>query len=522
MDRSTEDPFPGLLARSLARIGSDGRFPADDSSALARAIRGQNGPAGDRSAMLDDPESVLGPFEALPPPAQKAIVAALAADVRWRTAAYSLGSWHVAAARSFWRAGNRLPHGSRGRSAAQAMALVLRAGPHLALPLIRRRALAIAARRRRAPFAAVLDAAGVGLRSLAVRYARGVPQPPAFRGFWHDEATHTTTGMIVGLDFVKNADGYWLIESNMDCGLGGRAALAPDDPFVRGLVELTAGQGYRRLMLVAGSTSIDANMARQFRERAAERNVGVEIFESAFEPRYGHRRTVEMPLAPPPGTLLVRNRPYGTGLDYVVHNKRASSRALRIYKRETGDTSFHLPATSADPEVTPADPSDPYPNLVFKYPEVDDGEGVVFLKVDSPAQARQAVAEAVDAFPDRGVLNRLYSRSKDGRGIWQSYVPTPWLADRRLFKVRAFVLLTPVGVHYFASHRTVCAKPLPMRLPHGLVADPEPYLVSFRPARGSTWRLTPPEEEPALKEAALGVARGLARALDYGFQSRPG
>ena len=227
-----------------------------------------------------------------------------------------------------------------------------------------------------------------------------------------------------------------------------------------------------------------------------------------------------MPPAPA-GTLLVRNRQYRTALDYVVHHKRASSRALRIYREETGDSSFRLPATSAEPEVSPADPSDPYPNLVFKYPEVDDGEGVLFLKVDSPAEAWQIVEKAAAALPDRGLLNRLYSRIKDRRGIWQPYVRTPWLGDRRLFKVRAFVLLTPEGVHYLASHRTVCAKPLPARLAHGLVTDPEPYLVSFRPARGSTWRLTPSDEEPALKRAALGVARGLARALEYAFQSRP-
>ncbi|HEY6148847.1 MAG TPA: hypothetical protein VIZ69_14165, partial [Thermoanaerobaculia bacterium] len=134
--------------------------------------------------------------------------------------------------------------------------------------------------------------------------------------------------------------------------------------------------------------------------------------------------------------------------------------------------------------------------------------------------ARRIVENAAAALPDSGLLNRLYSRIKDRRGIWQPYVRTPWLGDRRLFKIRAFVLLTPEGVHYLASHRTVCAKPLPARLPRGLVTDPDPYLVSFRPARGSTWRLTPPDEEPALKKAALGVAQGLARALESAFQTR--
>jgi hypothetical protein len=358
-------------------------------------------------------------------------------------------------------------------------------------------------------------------RTLAVRYARGIEQLPAYRGFWHDPAAHSTVGLIVGLDFVQNADGYWLLECNMDCGLlGQRTAMYAQDPFVANVLDFAAAHGYRRLGIVSGATSVDPDMARQYREGGAARKIEVRLFENAFDPRFGHETTVSLPKFADGGTLILRNRHYRTALDYVIHHKRASSRALRIYKEETGDSSFRLPVTSADPFIDRTDESDPYPNLVFKLPELDDGEGVVFLKASSVSHAREIAAEAVRAAPPRSRLSRLYLSLRDRQGIFQEYVRTPFVDDRRLFKARAYVLITPAGARFLSSQKTICAKPLPARLPFGIVQDQSPYLASYRP--GSRWVLPSAEEEERLRSAALGVARGLSQALEHGFRTGPG
>ena len=160
----------------------------------------------------------------------------------------------------------------------------------------------------------------------------------------------------------------------------------------------------------------------------------------------------------------------------------------------------------------------PHLELTYKLPELDDGEGVLFLKARSAAHAREIVCEAARSAAPKTPIDRIYLSLRDRQGIFQQYVKTPFVDDRRLFKTRAYVLMTPLGARYLSSQRTICAKPVPAQLPFG-VCDGGPFLVSYRP--GSRWVLTPPEDEERLRAAALGVARGLSEALEHGFRTGP-
>ena len=51
------------------------------------------------------------------------------------------------------------------------------------------------------------------------------------------------------------------------------------------------------------------------------------------------------------------------------------------------------------------------------------------------------------------------------------------------------------------------------------VQDPRPYIVNSE--AGSSYEIMPPEEELAVKTAALAIARGLSWAATYGFQTKP-
>jgi hypothetical protein len=472
---------------------------------------------------LADPEQSLGVFEALPESARRELVRLLNEDGHWRMAAYDVGPWHAALTRTLWRVAARLRGGRVIRPVVETFASFLQAGPYFTVYTVYRRVLAWRARLSARPrFSGVLAAADVEVRALGVRYARGLAQSRSYPGFWHDPERHATVGMIVGLDFIDNEKGHWFIEANMDCGLlPERTALYREDPFVHGLLDAAVKQGYRRLAVVAGNSSIEPQMARQFREGAAARKIAVTLIEDAFHPRFGHERCVRVPAPVERGVLLVRNRHYRTNLDYVVQHKRASSRALASYQEETGDTSFNLPDMRADPDsfLGPVDPSDPFPNLVFKYPERDKGEGVFFLKAASVTQAREALADTLCKAPAGGLVSRLYARLDDREGLFQPYIRTAMLPDRRLYRTRAHVLLTPAGVHFLSAHRIIGSKPLPTALPLGVVRDQEPYVISYQGA--ARFGVVPPEAEGGVRDAALGVARAFARALEFGFESGP-
>jgi hypothetical protein len=513
---AAEVSFESLLKDAVAGIGEDGRIAAADVRRMRKARRGSHVR---RSDFLAEPESVLGPFDALPAPARRALARAVAVDDRWRMAGYFLGAWHARLARWLWRLRDRLRWAGAARAAAEIVATAVQAGPFIALPAARTKWIALLGKLSRRPEpGALLAANGIEVRDLAVRYVRAIPQQPSYLGFAHDPAKHNTVGVVVGLDLVHNAQGYWLIESNMDCGFLYRAALYPEDPLVVSLLDAAVEGRYRRLVVVSGNTSVDDAMAQQFRTGAKTRGIDVEIFENLFHPRFGHPGTAPLPDFDGTHTLLVRNRNYKTALDRLVHHKRASSRALTIYQEESRDATFRLPVTTSDPRVSGADPEDPFPNLVFKMPEQDAGEGVFFLKAASAAHARDLLTETLRAAPARGAVSRLFARLQDGQGVYQPYVRTPWLPDRRLYKTRAYVLLTPIEIRYLAAHRVIGSDPVPQSLPLGIVRDQAPYLVTVRP--GSRLEPLPPHEEPAVREAALGVGRGLARAIVHGFRTR--
>ena len=511
---ANESSLTRAMRKAIGRIGSDGRLLASDARAIRRLSGGR--PATECAALLAEPDGVLGTFESLSSNAQRAVIEAIAKDDRWRMAGHDLGRWHAALTRSFWLAQSKLSN-LRVRETVELCATALQAGPMWGVYATYRKYLATLARVSPRPkLSNVLAETRVDVRKLAVSYASGVRQLPPYRGFWHEAASNTTVGLIVGIDLIENAEGYWFLEGNMDCGLRReRTALYETDPFVHNLLEFTEARGYRRLIVLASTASIEPEMARQYQEGAAARNLELRLLEDPRKPRYGHERSINVPGIGEPNTLLVRNRYFRTSLDYIVQHKRATSRALRMYQQESGNASFRLPEARNEPCLGSVAPAEPFPNVVFKFPERDLREGLFFMKAASPVHARKVLAEALRSAPPTSALSRVYSRLDDQGGFWQPYIKTPWLPDRRLYVTRGHVLLTPVAVHFLSAHRLVGVKPVPNALPMGMIRDPLPYALS----PGAAFAVVPPEEMPAVRDAALGVARGLSWALSRGFQT---
>ncbi|MBE0426204.1 MAG: hypothetical protein IBX72_06120 [Nitrospirae bacterium] len=469
-----------------------------------------------------EPEKYLGAFDSLPLDAQNAIVRAIVTNDRMSMAGHEIGFWHIEMARLFAKLKYRLRKNGLNRASKLAglTGLIFQSGiAHIIHKMYKLLLHMKGMLYFRQTSASLLYKSDIETRDLAVCYARNIPQSEAYRGFWHDQLRNNTYGVILGIDLIPTPDGCWYIESNLNFGMSNtRSALYDRDPFVQNLVKFTVEQGYNNLVFINNTSSyMNKIMAEQLEEEALANKIKLTIVEDAYLPDAKYPQNFGVPAIDSDNTLVVRTKFYRTSLDYLLQNKRACSRALEIYKRHFPDEELLLPATATEPVMSDFHHDGPFPNLVYKLPERDEGKGLIFLKAASPEHAYAIIAKANSLNSKGRFIDRLYSLIEDRKGIFQSFVEGPLLEDRRLYKVRAHVVITPVGAEFLSSHRVISKYPVPEYLPAGIVQDKRPYLVNL--ASSSVYDISPPEEEQLIKRSALAVAKGLAWAVTYGFQT---
>ncbi len=103
-------------------------------------------------------------------------------------------------------------------------------------------------------------------------------------------------------------------------------------------------------------------------------------------------------------------------------------------------------------------------------------------------------------------------------GLYQRFVASSFLDERRLYVIRANVLVTPLAERFLAAHRVVGRWSADRALSDGFVRDPRPFLVKRR--SGQIGAL-PPDEEAEAARAALAIARGFSWAAAYGYECGP-
>jgi hypothetical protein len=362
---------------------------------------------------------------------------------------------------------------------------------------------------------------GIQPRDFAVCYAQNIPQPEAYRGFWHDPSLHNTYGVVIGIDLVPTPEGCWYIESNLNFGLkSARSDLYERDPFVANIIKFAEKHGYRHLMIVHNTSShLDKAMAMQYEEESVARGIKLTIVEDIYLPNSKYIQSFCIPSLDEKGTLVVRTKLYHTALDYLFDNKKAVQKALEIYKAFSFDPSLLLPITKPEPVLEKVEEGDPFPNLVFKFPDQDIGKGVFFLKATSPDHAHMILKEAIKLNRPRGFTDLLHSLIQERNGFFQIYIRPSLLKGNTLYKVRSYVLITPIGVQFLSAHRFISRFMVPDNLPFGVVKDPRPYLVNS--TTSSALEIVPPEEELSVVSASLAIAKGLSWAATYGFQTSP-
>jgi hypothetical protein len=226
-------------------------------------------------------------------------------------------------------------------------------------------------------------------------------------------------------------------------------------------------------------------------------------------------RSYGLPAIDTRDTLVLRTKRYPVAMDYIANVKNASLKALERYQAAHGDPDLLLPESGIEPVLGQAAPSEPFPNVVYKLPEIDQARGVYFMKARSAEHAKELLAEAIGSAA-RGSLQVRLQKLMDGRnGFYQAYRKSKMRPDRCLYIVRAHVLISPVGVQFLSAHQVISGTPVPTELPYGVVENTKPFMVNY--SAGSRYEVVPQEEAASVTRAAEAVGRGLAWAFDYGF-----
>jgi len=524
MEQTTTHSFEDLLKEALLGLDESGRLEPSVSRRLRDAALAA--PLEERLAVGFEPERALGAFESLPEAARRAIVDAIVDDDRAGLRGHEMGAWHPTLLRLLWRVKHWSYRRGTGegpvsrslRQLSDVAAFGARKGPARALHAMHRSRLARNGRGVERPdLASVLALAGIEPRSLAVCYARELPQLEPYRAYWHDARRNVSVGVVIGIDLLPTPEGCWYIESNLDLAQRPeRSALYERDPAVWNLLEFTRSRGFSSLVLLDNNSSgVDPDMARQYLESARECGIELSLVDRINVPGSPFRRSYGIPAIERDDTLVVRLKSYPTSLDTLFNLKRASYRALDCYRRATDDPELLLPASSSEPVLSELDADDPFPNVVYKLPELDQARGVYFLKATSADHARALAQEAVRSSSKRGLQERVLHAFSTSRGIYQQFVKPSLLERRRPYIIRAHTLVSPAGVELLSAHRVVSGTSVPQMLAPGIVHDPGPYLVNF--SAQSHYELVPDEEQARVERAAKAAGRGLAWAVQYGW-----
>jgi hypothetical protein len=521
---TTIDLLAGALSETLKSVRSDGRVPHHTAALLRNAFTEQKHRG--EETQPQDIVSALPAFETLSEVTRQSLYATVRND-DWWSMLFRRASWRQVLTRAVRTAGLRIP----GRY--RRLRRLVELGEFLFLywqarlvHMSYRKALTWRGWRSRTPtLAAALTIAGLDARLIASSYLHGIPQAMDTAGYWHDPSRHATVGVVVGIDFIVNDDGVWFVESNLNVGLmEERSRLYAVDPFVTNLVRFARRNGYTSMIFLAcNDVPVDDIMAARIEQAALDAGLRATVLEDRYAPQ---RRLSQTFLVPhiDERTLVVRSKMFHTSLDALFHHKTLSFRAIESYQRVFQDQDARLPPTGANSVPDTLVMNGPFPNVVCKFPERDQGQGVLFLRVSSLAQAKAIIDDRTEMnrVSVANVWTKLRYRLKleDQAAMFQTYIPSSLLEGRRLSITRAHVLATPVGIEFLSAHRVVSNRPVPESLAEGLVQDPRPYIVNY--SLDSVHAQVPPDEELRVNKAALSVVRALCWAVESRFQTSPG
>jgi len=520
----TADRLIGAISDTLRSVRSNGRVPQNVAARLRSVARDEQS----RDVSRPAPELVdaLPAFDTLPAATQRSLYDVVLHDDSWSMWLRRQG-WRQGLTRVTRTVSAKIPkHYRRLQRLLDVWELTGIVWHARLVHELYRRGIAWRGWNANEPtLAAALKITGLDARAIAASYLRRTPQVPETAAYWHDPTHNNTVGVVVGIDFIVNDAGVWFVESNLNAGLTEeRSELYQTDPFVTNLVSFAKNNGYISVVYMGcNDYPVDHIMAKRIEDEARAHGLRATILEDRHAPQGRLPQTFLVPPFDGDRTLIVRSKLFHTTLDAFFHNKTVSQLSLEAYQRTVSDPDIQLPPNGEELFSKPLSMDGPFPNLVYKFPERDQGQGVVFLRVPSLARAQEILADTVtmnrNSVADIWTKLRYSLNLEDQTGVFQAYIPSFLLEGRRLSIARAHVLATPVGMRFLSAHRVVSNLAVPEVLPEGLVENAKPYIVNY--SLDSEHASIPADEEQRVEKAALGVVRALCWGVEARFQTRP-
>ena len=472
---------------------------------------------------------MLGAFTGLPLPAQAGIAAAVRRRDRARAGDLEFGAAYAGLLRILWRLKLRLkPRARRGGAITKGMAaatdvacLATRRLPGYLRQTAQRAGFRLAARIGRSrSLSALLFHAGLDEADLVVSFASGLRQERRYRACWDDPDHNRTVASLIGIDLLPGHDGFWFIESNVNPALvEERSTLYEADPLVEALIATACAGGYRRLVYLDNhADGIDPAFAGRLTAAADASGVALQIHNMLNVPSDRFVRSYGMADDGGSSVLVVQPRAFRSCIDRILTFKKFSYAVLQRFHSEHEEPELRLPAWGRQPPPPATGEDAPFPNLVWKQPNLDQGQGLGFVKARDAMHALSLMSSLPGAIKKTSLKDSIAGLAVDRDTLWQSYVIPRFAEGRRAYVVRAHVLLSPRGPVFLSAHRVVSRLDVPHQLDFGIVADPRPYLVNR--SFGGTYPRVPAAEEASVRAAALAVGRGLLAAVGRAFDLR--
>jgi hypothetical protein len=507
--------MPQEVVRTAAQsIDKEGFFRPDDARPVRRAVREMI----ERDALPDHPADLFGPWANLPSVVQGALrrlaegeitrtmdyhprgrlwpglVRGMYAAVRFlqsRTLLPPLSGWLKKWASRAWS----LPQNLRERLNRTARRHAFDRGPRLNVE-------------------DVLATMGYQPSWLLADYLTGVRVDPRCRGFFADRERNVVFGYLIGIDLIPAPNGIWCVEANLNTAFNDdrRKVLNPE-PAVEVLVRSGQEFGASRVVWM------DMDWAESpwwliadLKEEAQAAGLGWEIREGV---RILHRsvrppgvpkpkKRLMAPVHPPRDTLFLRRNTYNVGTDLFVADKGPFTRGVIEALEARGEEKVRVPEMSKDPGKVFSPPSQDLPNLVYKYPSLGKGSGVYFMRVATPDEALP-IARSLDR------------NTGEPPGLFQPFICSRLLPGRRVYDIRAELLITPFGARHAFSIRREASRPLPSHVDPGLVEGAGVFTSNL--ATGGRFAPLDPREEEEVREAALALGDALIQALNATFET---
>lgn len=361
---------------------------------------------------------------------------------------------------------------------------------------------------------ATLYAAGIKPQDFVVCYVKSISQPEKYPGFLDNRSENITYGTILGIDLIPSNEGYWFIESNLNFGISKKRSLLYDrDPFIINLLEYAFTKDYKNLIFLYNTSSyVNSLMKLQLQKESKFYGIEITFIEDPHLPGVDYISQNKILQDLDKNTLIVKTRFCRTSLDYLLNNKSASLRALKKFQ-SVSHTPMLIPEMSNEPIINHFNPS--FPNVIYKLSDRDEGKGLLLMKVETSDQAKESVKIFLKR-QSRHLLSRLYSFIDNNTGFYQPYIIPLMQKERCLYKIRAHVLITPIGSRFLSAHKVISKYPVPERLRPGIVSDSKPFIVNL--ATSAKYEKVSEEEKKDIEKSTISIADGLSWAINYAFK----